>query len=214
MTESNPLQRTGAWLQQRAGCLTASSAAAVLERSKRDGKPLKAYYDLKEQLIAERATGQCIGIGTTAAMQWGIDHEADARAAYEAQRCEVVDLVGFVPHPSIKWLGASPDGLVGDEGLVEIKCPNTVTHLKRIATGVVPDEYKPQMLVQLLCTGRKWVDFVDFDPRLQGPYERHQLFVVRYEPTAEELEDAKQKCVAFLNEVEEKMQDMLRTLNA
>ena len=212
MTESNPLQRTGAWLQQRAGCLTASRAAAVLERSKRDGKPLKAYYDLKEQLIAERATGQCIGISTTAAMQWGIDHEADARAAYEAQTCACVDLVGFIPHPQVKWLGASPDGLVEDDGLVEIKCPNTTTHLRRIAERVVPDEYKPQMLVQLLCTGRKWVDFVDYDPRLVAPWERHQLFVVRYEPTAEELEDAKQKCVAFLNEVEDEMQKLLKEI--
>ena len=202
MTESNPLQRTAEWLHQRAGCLTASRAAAVLSRSKRTGEPLQAYYDLQDQIIAERITGQSIGVWTTAAMQWGIDHEGDA----------VVDLVGFVLHPTIARLGASPDGLVGADGLVEIKCPNTVTHLKRIATGVVPDEYKPQMLVQLLCTGRKWVDFVDFDPRLQGPYERHQLFVVRYEPTAEELEDAKQKCVAFLNEVEDEMQKLLKEI--
>lgn len=212
MTESNPLQRTAEWLHQRAGCLTASRAAAVLSRSKRTGEPLQAYYDLQDQIIAERITGQSIGVGTTAAMQWGIDHEGDARVAYQVETGEVVDLVGFVLHPTIARLGASPDGLVGADGLVEIKCPNTVTHLKRIATGVVPDEYKPQMLVQLLCTGRKWVDFVDFDPRLQGPYERHQLFVVRYEPTAEELEDAKQKCVAFLNEVEDEMQKLLKEI--
>lgn len=214
MTESNPLQRTGAWLQQRAGCLTASRAAAVLERSKRDGKPLKAYYDLKEQLIAERATGQCIGIGTTAAMQWGIDHEADARAAYEAQTCACVDLVGFIPHPSIPWLGASPDGLVGDDGLVEIKCPNTLTHLKRVGARVVPEEYKPQMLVQLLCTGRKWCDFVDYDPRLVAPWERHRFWTIRYTPTETELEAAETACRKFLAEVEAKMQDMLRALEA
>lgn len=212
MTESNPLQRTGAWLHQRAGCLTASRAAAVLNRSKRDGKPLQAYYDLKAQLVAERVTGECIGIGTTAAMQWGIDHEADARAAYEAATGVCVDLVGFIPHPKIKWFGASPDGLIDDDGLIEIKCPNTVTHLKRVAEGVVPAEYRPQMLVQLLCTGRKWCDFADFDPRLQGPYARHQLFVVRFEPSAEELEDAEQKCVAFLKEVEDEMQKLLEKI--
>lgn len=214
MTESNPLQRTPEWLHQRAGCLTASRAAAVLTRSKRTGEPLQAYYDLIDQLVAERITGDSIGTGTTIAMQWGIDHEDDARAAYEARTGEVVDLAGFILHPSIPWLGASPDGLVGDDGLVEIKCPNTVTHLKRIATGVVPDEYKPQMLVQLLCTGRKWVDFVDYDPRLGAPWERHRFWTIRYTPTAQELEDAEAKCRAFLDEVEAKMQDMLRTLEA
>ena len=189
-------------------------AAAVLTRSKRTGEPLQAYYDLIDQLVAERITGDSIGTGTTIAMQWGIDHEDDARAAYEARTGEVVDLAGFILHPSIPWLGASPDGLVGDDGLVEIKCPNTVTHLKRIATGVVPDEYKPQMLVQLLCTGRKWVDFVDYDPRLGAPWERHRFWTIRYTPTAQELEDAEAKCRAFLDEVEAKMQDMLRTLEA
>lgn len=212
MTEGNPLQRTPEWLHQRAGCLTASRAAAVLCRSKRTGEPLQAYYDLQDHIIAERITGDSIGIGTTAAMQWGIDHEDDARTAYEAHTGEVVDLAGFILHPSIHWLGASPDGLVGDDGLVEIKCPNTVTHLKRIGARVVPEEYKPQMLVQLLCTGRKWCDFVDYDPRLQGPYERHRLFVVRYEPTAEELDDAMQKCVNFLKEVEDEMQALLEKI--
>lgn len=214
MTENNPLQRTPEWLHQRAGCLTASRAAAVLCRSKRTGEPLQAYYDLQDQIIAERITGDSIGIGTTAAMQWGIDHEDDARTAYEAHTGEVVDLAGFILHPSIPWLGASPDGLVGDDGLVEIKCPNTLTHLKRVGARVVPEEYKPQMLVQMLCTGRKWCDFVDYDPRLGGLYERHRFWTIRYTPTAQELEDAEAKCRAFLDEVEAKMQDMLRTLEA
>lgn len=214
MTESNPLQRTPEWLHQRAGCLTASRAAAVLCRSKRTGEPLQAYYDLQDQIIAERITGDSIGIGTTAAMQWGIDHEDDARTAYEAHTGEVVDLAGFILHPSIPWLGASPDGLVGDDGLVEIKCPNTTTHLRRIAARIVPHEYRPQMLVQMLCTGRKWCDFVDYDPRLGAPWERHRFWTIRYTPTTQELEDAEAKCRAFLAEVEAKMQDMLRTLNA
>lgn len=212
MTEDTPLQRTPEWLHQRAGCLTASRAAAVLCRSKRTGEPLQAYYDLQDQIIAERITGDAIGIGTTAAMQWGIDHEDDARTAYEAHTGEVVDLAGFILHPSIPWLGASPDGLVGDDGLVEIKCPNTLTHLKRVGARVVPEEYKPQMLVQMLCTGRRWCDFVDYDPRLSGLYERHRFWTIRYTPTAQELEDAEVKCRAFLEEVEDEMQKLLKEI--
>ena len=212
MTDGNPLQRTPEWLHQRAGCLTASRAAAVLCRSKRTGEPLQAYYDLRDQLIAERLTGDSIGIGTTAAMQWGIDHEEEARIAYQVETGEVVDLVGFIPHPTIKWLGASPDGLVGTDGLVEIKCPQTTTHLRRIAAGIVPHEYRPQMLVQMLCTGRRWCDFVDYDPRLTGAYEHYRLWVVRYEPTDDELKDAEEKCRLFLGDVEREMQKLLEAL--
>lgn len=209
MTEGNPLQRTPEWIHQRAGFLTASRADAVLQRSVRTGEPLKAYYDLIDQLVAERITGDSIGIGTTPAMQWGIDHEDDARTAYEVATGECVDLVGFIQHPSIDWLGASPDGLVGDDGLIEIKCPNTVTHLKRIRAGIVPEEYKPQMLIQLLCTGRKWVDFVDFDPRLKGEYERLRYWTIRYQPTDEELDRAEALAVKFLEDVKFQMKELL-----
>lgn len=119
-----------------------------------------------------------------------------------------VALTGFVEHPVVKWLGASPDGLVGDDGLVEIKCPTTLVHIKRVAAGVVPEEYKPQMLVQLLCTGRKWVDFVDYDPRLSSDWEKARFFCVRYEPTEDELQDALDKCVEFLAVVDKTISDL------
>ena len=126
----NPLQRTAEWLHDRCGCLTASRAAAVLSRRK-DGKPTAAYEALIETLICERVTGQCEGIGTTAAMQWGVDHEDEAREAYEAVTGDLVDLVGFIRHPEIDFFGASPDGLVGEDGLLEIKCPySSAKHLQ------------------------------------------------------------------------------------
>lgn len=201
----NPLQRTAEWFHDRCGCLTASRAAAVLNRRK-DGKPTAAYEALIETLICERVTGQCEGIGTTAAMQWGVDHEDEAREVYEERTGELVDLVGFIPHPSVSYFGASPDGLVGADGLLEIKCPySSQKHLARVAECAVPEEYKPQMLVQLLCTGRKWVDFVSYDPRLIGPWEKARFFLIRFEPTQAELSAALEECQVFLAIVDERL---------
>lgn len=205
----NPLQRTAEWFNDRIGCLTASQANDALARSKRDNKPLKGYFDLIDKLVAERVTGQPIGTATTVAMQWGIDHEDEARNRYEIETGEIVDLVGFIPHPDIPWFGASPDGLVGEDGLIEIKCPATTTHLRRIKEGVVPEEYKAQMQVQLLCTGRKWVDFVSYDPRVQGDFESLQFWTIRYQPTEDELEDTKRKCVEFLEDVEATLEELI-----
>ncbi len=202
------LQRTHEWFRDRVGCLTASRAAAVLKRG-RDGKPLKAYTDLIEILMVERITGQPVGVGTTEAMQWGIDHEDDARIEYEMMTGRSVDQVAFIRHASIEHFGASPDGIIGTDGLLEIKCPNTLTHIRWLKAGTVPDEYKAQMLVQMLCTGRKWVDFFSFDPRLTGDYERLSRFCVRYEPTEDELKDAQEKCIEFLQKVDKAMIDLL-----
>ena len=202
-------QRTAEWFAARCGCLTASRAAAVLAR-RRDGKPTAAYEALIDTLICERVTGECEGIGSTPAMQWGTEHEDEARKAYEDLTGELVDQVGFIPHPSVSYFGASPDGLVGEDGLLEIKCPySSAKHLQRVAAGVVPEEYKPQMLVQLLCTGRKWVDFVSYDPRLSGQWAAARLFKVRFEPTEDELSAALEECKAFLATVQERY-DALR----
>lgn len=206
---SNPLQQNAQWFKDRIGCLTASQAYDVLARSKTTGKPLKGYFDLIDKLVAERLTGEAIGVGTTPAMQWGIDHEEEARNAYEVATGNLVDLVGFVPHSEVKWLGASPDGLVGDDGLIEIKNPNTTTHIRRIKEGVVPEEYKAQMLVQVLCTGRKWVDYVDYDPRLKDEYKHLRLWIIRYEPTQDELDDALSKCKEFLEKVQETLEKLI-----
>lgn len=207
MCESNPYQRTSEWFEARCGCLTASRARAVIAR-KKNGEPYAEYGTVLEQIVGERLTGVVSSTGTTAAMQWGIDHEEEAREQYVIETGRDVALTGFVKHPTVWWLGASPDGLVGDDGLIEIKCPTTLTHLKRVASGVVPEEYKPQMLVQLLCTGRKWVDFVDYDPRLTADWEKARFFCVRYEPTEEELQDALDKCVEFLAVVDKTISDL------
>jgi hypothetical protein len=106
--------------------------------------------------------------------------------------------VGFIPHPTISDFGASPDGFV-DDGLIEIKCPTSTTHLQYMLNRVVPEQYKPQMLTQCACTGRKWVDFVSYDPRMPEP---QQLFIIRYEPTAEELAGIEEEARIFLDEID------------
>ncbi len=202
----NDLQRTAEWLHARTGCLTASAVADILPSVKtlKSGEVKKTYRDgretLKNIIIAERLSGEARETFTTAAMQWGIDHEDEARGEYEARTGNFVDLAGFIRHPNVQWLGASPDGLVGDDGLIEIKCPAKHTHVKYVKAihkGEVPDDYKPQMLLQLVVTGRQWCDFITYDPRIKGA----EFATIRYTPTSEERVAMLDECVKFLQEV-------------
>lgn len=168
-------QRSEEWFAARLGKVTASRVADVMAKtaSGAAGAGRKNYL---AELVAERLTGQPAERFQSAAMAWGTECEPQARLAYEfLTDAEVVE-VGFLPHPSIPNFGASPDGLVGDDGLVEIKCPNTATHIDALMGARIKREYVLQMQVQMAVTGRAWCDFVSFDPRL--PAEM-QLFVQR-----------------------------------
>ena len=187
-------QRSSEWFAERLGHVTASRMADV-----QSSVGTAARRNYMTQLIAERLTGQQQESYTNHWMQWGTDTEPQARAAYQAEH-ELVDETGFVKHPLVRWFGASPDGLVGKRGLVEIKCPATSTHLDWMLEGKVPSKHKPQMLAQLACTGRAYVDFVSFDPRLP---EDLRLFVVRFEPTETLIKETEDKVKKFLAEVEE-----------
>lgn len=193
----------GNWMNDRCGKLTGSrmsSAMAYLKPKKEGGeKSDKAERkNLKIEILAERMTGDIVTKYTTAAMQWGTDTEPLAKDAYEAATGRLVREVGFVDHPTIENLGASPDGLVG-EGLIEIKCPTTSTHLNTILDGVVPTQHYPQMTLQCLVTGREWCDFVSYDPRVD---ERFRLFVRRFYPTKEQLAEVETEAIQFLAEVD------------
>jgi len=191
---------TDNWLAARRGCLTASRVADAIATLK-NGKPSEARRKLMFDLLAERATGVAVSSYVTPAMQWGIDTQSAARVAYEAHTGEIVGPEVFVLHPALDWAGATPDGLVDPMGLLEIKCPTTPTHLRYVVAakdGHVPDEYRPQMLWQLACTRRQWVDFVSFDPRVKGA---SRLAVVRFEPAPGEVEELEEKASAFLDEV-------------
>ena len=157
-------QGTEAWHSQRIGKATASRLADIMARTKTGYGASRANY--MTELVLERLTGRRAEGFTNAAMQWGIDTEADAKAAYEFRTNNEIQNVGFIDHPTLPMTGASPDGLVGSRGLIEIKCPTSSTHIDYLLTGMVPRKYELQMQWQMACTERDWCDFVSYDPRL------------------------------------------------
>jgi len=157
-------QQTEQWHNARLGKVTASRLSDVMARTKTGYGASRANY--MTELVLERLTGRRAEGYTNAAMQWGIDTEADAKAAYEFRTNAEIVSVGFIDHPLIDMTGASPDGLIGEDGLIEIKCPNSATHIDYLLTGMVPKKYDLQMQWQMACTGRQWCDFVSYDPRL------------------------------------------------
>ena len=138
------------------------------------------------------------------------DTEPLARLSYEVANNVLVDEVGFVPHPTIAMAGASPDGLVGDDGLLEIKCPNTATHIDTLLTQIVPSKYNTQMQFQMACTGRKWTDFVSFDNRLP---EELQLFVKRVPRDDVFIKQTEDAIVKFLAELDDKIIKLMKVKN-
>ena len=191
-------QGSAEWLASRAGRVTASRIADVLARIK-NGEAA-ARRDYRAQIVAEILTGKPQDSGfINDEMRWGVEQELFARAAYEVATDTLVDKVGLVLHPEIDRAAASPDGLAGD-GLVEIKCPKTATHLEYLLAGEVPSKYRPQMLWQMACTERAWCDFVSFDPRLPQDL---QLFKVRLERDDKAIKDMETEVRKFLEEVDE-----------
>lgn len=190
-------QRTAEWFADRCGKVTASRIVDVTAR-KRNGEPTIARENYLAEIIAEQLTGDTYEHFVSKPMEWGIEQEPEARSRYEVVRSTFVDEVGFVQHPTIEMAGASPDGLVGDDGLIEIKCPNTATHIKTLIRGEADPQYLPQMQWQMACTGRAWCDFVSFDPRLP---DRHQVFIKRVERNDEYISQIEKEVQRFLSEV-------------
>lgn len=158
-------QRSDEWFAVRCGKLTASRVADATARTRSGWGAARERY--LTEVVLERITGQVVPLGfTTADMQWGTDTEPDARAAYEFRVDVAVEEVGFVDHATIENFGCSPDGFVGDDGLVEIKCPASHTHLKTILADKIPPQYIKQMQAQMMICQREWCDFVSFDPRM------------------------------------------------
>jgi len=193
------------WKALRCGKVTASRVADVVARTKTGYSASRANY--LAQLIAERLTGTPAETYTNATMQHGVDTEPEARAAYEFYQGATVEQIAFVPHPKIDQAGASPDGLVGADGLVEIKCPNTATHLETLLGQAVPAKYIDQMQFQMACTGRKWCDFVSYDPRMP---EHMRLFVRRVERDDKRIDFLETEIAGFLLEMAVKLAELNR----
>lgn len=201
-------QGTPEWFAARLGNVTASRVADVIAKTKSGYSASRDNY--MAQLICERMTNTVAESYTNAAMQWGTETEPLARAAYESIADVLVDEVGYVQHPSIERAGASPDGLIGLFGLLEIKCPNTATHIDTLITKQVPTKYITQMQWQMLCTGRAWCDFVSFDPRLPNGL---QVFVKRVEFDTEYAATLEIEVVKFLAELDTKISKLNERLN-
>jgi putative phage-type endonuclease len=193
------MQGSPEWYAARLGKVTASRIADLMARTKTGWGASRANY--MAELLVERLTGQPADGYESPAMRWGTEQEPFARAAYEFRTDADVALVGFVPHPTIAAAGASPDGLVSDAGQVEIKCPNTATHIDTLLAGSIPQKYADQMQWQMACTGRAWCDFVSFDPRMP---ESMRLWVQRVPRSAARIADLEAAVRDFLAELDAK----------
>lgn len=204
-------QQTPEWLAMRVGMVTASRVADVIAKRKRQPKdgepaePLACRKDYLWEIVVERLTGRSSETYVSPSMEWGIEQEPSARAAYEMATDCMVEPIGFAIHPANKWFGASPDGLVGEDGILEIKCPNSGTHLQYIINQVVPSEYVPQMLAEMACTERLWGDFVSFDPRMP---KKMQLFVQRLRRDDKRIADMESDVAVFCQEVDDKLAEV------
>lgn len=196
-------QKSEEWFKARLGKVTASRVADVLAKTKTGYSASRDNY--MAQLVVERMTNTQAESFTNAAMQWGTDQEPFARAAYEVAQNVMVEETGLVDHPTIPMAGASPDGLIGEDGLVEIKCPNTATHIDTLLTQTVPGKYITQMQFQMACTGRQWCDFVSFDPRMPA---KAQLFVKRVMRDEVFIKEMETEIKKFLAEVTGKVEQL------
>jgi putative phage-type endonuclease len=208
MEAAEIIQGSDEWKRLRAGKVTASRVADLIAKTKSGWGASRANY--MADLIAERLTGESATMFVNDAMRWGTEQEPNARAAYEFKHdCEVF-AIGFAAHPAIPDSGASPDGLVGDDGMVEFKCPNTATHIDTLLGQTVPAKYNTQMQWQMACTGRKWCDWVSFDPRMP---EAMKLYVQRVERDDEMIAGLEKDVRDFLGELAKRIAQLLSLQN-
>ena len=201
-------QRTDEWFAARLGKVTASRIADIMAKTKTGYAASRKNYLF--ELLCERLSGQREEKFISASMQRGIDLEPKARAVYEIETGEWVEEVGFIPHPTIAMSGASPDGLIRDDGLIEIKCPNTAAHIEFLQTQKPKQEYIYQMQWQMACTGRKWCDFVSYDDRLPENLAYCSVHIPRDDDFIQSLEQEVEK---FLAELEQKITHIQENLN-
>lgn len=197
-------QRTPEWFAERLGKITASRIADVAGKTK-SGSYGAARKNYMAELLCQRLTGQQEEKFTSAAMQHGTDTEPAARAMYMLETGTDVTETGFIPHPTIAMSGASPDGLAGEDGLIEIKCPNTATHLEFLQSRKPKHEYLLQMQWQMACTGRQWCDFISYDDRLPEKMAYRCIRITRDDKLIAELEE---EAIKFLTELDKTVRQL------
>lgn len=195
-------QGTEEWHQERLGKVTASRINDVMMGSAKAG-----YQNYRAQLVCERLTEKPTETFKSAAMQQGNDLEPQARAVYTLETGRSVAEVGFMPHPSLANAGASPDGLIGSDGMVQIKCPEPKTHIKFLMGGTIPQMYRYQVQWEMACTGRKWSDFASFNSDLP---DEMRLFIKRFERDDELIADMETRAAGFLADVESQIKALTR----
>lgn len=198
MTDAAIIQRSSEWFAARCGSLGASQLADALAKTKSGWGASRA--NLRAKLVVERLTGQQEDGFTSAAMQWGVEKEEEARIAYSFLTGRNVVEVGLYKHPTIIGTHASPDGLVDDDGCIEIKCPNSATHIETLKSNLVAHKYLLQMQWQMRCADRQWCDFVSFDPRMP---DHLMLYIQRVQRDNDMLATLESEVRAFLAEVDE-----------
>lgn len=201
-------QRSEEWILARLGRVTASRVADVMAATK--SGPAASRKNYMMELLCQRLTGKSEEGFTSAAMQRGTDLEPIARSAYEVDAGVMVEETGLVLHPDGIAFGASPDGLVGVDGLLEIKCPNTATHVEFLRTGKPDGKYLWQMSAQMECAGRAWCDFVSFDDRLPGPLQYRRVRIERDDKKIAEMMAGIRSFLAELDELEAEMQSLIQ----
>lgn len=203
-------QQSSDWFAARLGCVTASRVKDVMA-SGRGGAPSATRKNYMMQLLCERLTGRREDGFTSAAMQRGTELEPVARSAYEIDKDVMTVETGLILHPRIERFGASPDGLVGDRGMLEIKCPNTATHVFTLQSGKHDPQYEWQMFAQLACAERDWVDFVSFDDRMPSELQYACFRFERDEKRIREMESAVREFLEELAELEHEMRERIRS---
>ncbi len=201
--DSDIIQGSTEWHQARLGSVGASQVADVIAKTKSGYS--SSRNNLMARMICEKLTGKPTETYSNAAMQFGVENEAAARQMYQFITDYTVTEIGIVKHPTIVGTHASPDGLVNDDGLVEIKVPNSATHIETLLGSSIDGRYNTQMHWQMAVTGRKWCDFVSFDPRL--PVEL-QIKIQRVNRNDEYISMLETEVNAFLAELDEKLKKL------
>lgn len=198
------------WFDCRLGSMTSSRVADGTAKRKRVkagevAEEMACRRDMRFELVLERLTGKATEHYVSRWMKEGKEKEPLARTEYEIATDCTTEQVGYIYHPTLKWAGASPDGLVGDDGLVEIKCPSVYTHLEYLLSGEIPEDYQKQMLWQMACSERQWCDFVSYSPDVPQEY---QLFIVRLERDDKSISGMTLEVEQFLADVDKTLAEL------